>query len=127
MDFNYNPRLLRCIVGICFSLFIGLALSSCSSAKPQYYWAGYQKASYNYYKKQTDEDKHQLMLELTNIIRNTGKSAGNKVPPGIYAEYGFILIEAGNRDSGIKMLNQEVELYPESKIFVEQILNKIQK
>jgi hypothetical protein len=49
------------------------------------------------------------------------------VPPGVYADYGFILLQASKTDQGREMLEREVALYPESKQFIDRILKLIEE
>ena len=55
----------------------------------------------------------------------TQKATRGVVPPGIYADYGFLLIQNGKTTEGKAMLAKELELYPESKVFVGSILKRI--
>ena len=48
------------------------------------------------------------------------------MPPGIYADYGFVLLQSGKTEEGNAMLEKEISLYPESKIFIARII-KMQK
>lgn len=107
-----------------FFICLTLALSSCSTSL--YNWSKYQDASYSYYKNQTEESSeklikaYQTMIEKPTGIRKT-------VPPGIYAEYGYMLVNNGKVEEGISLLNKEIELYPESKTFVERIIRQFEK
>lgn len=103
-----------------------LLLTSCATTTSLYSWGNYEDASYNYYKKQTPEAAEALLKSYQNII-NKQKGSRKVVPPGIYAEYGFMLIQTGKRDEGIINLKKEIELYPESKVFIERIINQAEK
>ena len=103
-----------------------LLLTSCTTTTSLYSWGNYEDASYNYYKKQTPEAAEALLKSYQNII-NKQKGSRKVVPPGIYAEYGFMLIQTGKRDEGIINLKKEIELYPESKVFIERIINQAEK
>lgn len=48
-------------------------------------------------------------------------------PPGFYADYGFILIKQGEKEKGREMLKKEVELYPESKAYIDQFIKLIEQ
>jgi len=110
------------------SACLALMLSSCATQeKPLYEWANYEKASYNYYKKQTPEDTQELLLTYAKMIGQQGKSQRKVVPPGIYAEYGFLLIQTGKKEEGLSMLKNEIEAYPESKAFIERIIKMAEK
>ena len=99
---------------------------SCMSTSPLYYWGNYEEASYQHYKQGTDEAKAKLMATYEKMIsRQTGTR--NTIAPGICAEYGYMLIQSGKREEGINYLKKEVELYPESRVFIERIIKRYEQ
>jgi len=64
--------------------------------------------------------KERTNEEYKKII-NSQKGTRGMVPPGIYADYGFVLIQTNRVEEGKLMLQKEIELYPESKIFIKKI------
>jgi hypothetical protein len=104
-----------------------LFLASCGpTVKPLYTWGKYEDASYSYLKK-NDEKSTQQLIEAYQKIIDEQKGSRKTVPPGIYADYGFILIQTGKTKEGKALLEKEIALYPESKVFVERILKLIEK
>lgn len=101
-----------------------LFLASCAPQK-MYYWGKYDQATYQHNKKQTEKTKADLLLVYQDIINKKDKGSRNEVPPGIYADYGYLLIQEGQIEKGKEMLENELALYPESKKIVAYILNKI--
>ncbi len=78
---------------------------------------------------------HKALIENPGIIRQVP-------PPGVCADYGFMLLQPGAAAAlgtslglsaddaqklGEAMLKKEIELYPESKTFIEPIIEKITK
>lgn len=109
-----------------FVLLSLLAFSSCITTNTLYSWNNYEKASYKYLKNPNEETVKELLDCYQKIISNqTGTR--KVVPPGIYADYGFLLIQQNRKSEGKAMLLKEVELYPESKVFVDRILNLIEE
>lgn len=98
-------------------------MTSCVSTQ-LYQWSDYDSKAYNYYRKQTPQSLEKMSLCLERII-NYPQGERKTVPPGIYAEYGYLLIIRGNQHRGMKMLAKEVELYPESEVFVNRIIDSI--
>ncbi|MGE4568019.1 MAG: DUF4810 domain-containing protein [Bacteroidales bacterium] len=98
-----------------------LFFASCTTQKPLYTWAKYGDASYNYLKNGDEKATQELIATYTTIIEQQ-KGSRAVVPPGVYADYGFVLLQANRTEEGRAMLSQEIALYPESKIFVERIL-----
>ena len=109
------------ILLISFALF-----ASCSAPKPLYTWANYEKTSYSYLKN-SDEKSTQAILEDYQKILGAQKGTRGMAPPGICADYGFLLLQEGKTDEGKELLNREISLYPESTIFIERILKMIEE
>jgi hypothetical protein len=111
------------------TLFIAscmLFLVACAPQTTLYNWGKYQEASYSYVKTNTDEDLEKLLKEYQYIIDN--QKAGRKtIPPGIYADYGYLLVMQGKTQEGIALMKMEIALYPESAIFIEGIIKRLEK
>ncbi len=101
-------------------------LASCTSQKPLYTWGNYETTSYNYLKN-SDEKSTQELIENYQKIIETQKGTRGVIPPGVCADYGFLLLQEGKTDEGKKMLMKEIALYPESRIFIDRILKMIEK
>jgi hypothetical protein len=110
---------------IYFSLSLFL-LCSCTVAPKLYSWDKYQSTSYNYLKNNDDKSTQELLTSYQHIIEKQTGTRG-VVPPGIYADYGFLLLKANKAAEGKEMLQKEIALYPESKIFIDKILKKIEQ
>ncbi len=106
---------------IIFTSITALILSSCSAPTNLYTWSKYEKSSYNYLKNNDEKSNANLEEEYKNIIKKQ-KGIRGIVPPGVYADYGFFLLQANRVDEGKAMLTKEMELYPESKIFLGKII-----
>lgn len=103
-----------------------ILLTACSVQKPLYTWSTYANSSYNYLKNSDEKSTQELIKSYKTIIEKQKGSRG-VVPPGIYADYGFLLLQANKTVEGKAMLLQEIALYPESKVFIERILKMIEK
>ena len=100
-------------------LLIGaLGFTGCA-ASTKYHWGNYENALYNYYKKPSEINT--LSENLSKIITD-GEMQG-KVPPSIYAEYGYILYVTGKHEDAIIYFKKEKEAWPESQIFMDKMIN----
>jgi hypothetical protein len=139
-----------------FILALGIiALSSCGPSG-LYYWGEdfsdtyiYDKITYRNYKNQTPESVCSMVAGYEEIINNPG-GIRNVVPPGVYAEYGYLLLlpttaeyftnyatPAQKRlfsrsdygtlfmEKGKELLQKEVELYPESSVFIMPLIKNL--
>jgi len=101
-----------------------LLIVGCATKRPIYYWDGYCKSLYKC-KKAPDRDhleKHKVVL--TNIIAESDKRK-QRVPPGIYCEYGYILLQEGKTERALYYFDLEEKTYPESRVFVERLRVKL--
>jgi hypothetical protein len=103
-----------------------ILLTACTLQKPLYTWSNYTNTSYNYLKNSDEKSTQELIKTYKSIIEQQ-KGSRNVVPPGIYADYGFILLQTNKTTEGKAMLAQEIALYPESKVFIERILKMTEK
>ena len=58
-------------------------------------------------------------------IINESKKREIRVPPGVYAELGYIYLNENNISKSKQYIELEIKTYPESKYFMNQILLKI--
>lgn len=140
------------------ALFLAL-FASCSGPSNLYNWGRphnsdnytrYDELSYNSFDKQSPESMCELLCFYEYMIKNPG-GARNVIPPGICAEYGYLLLKPetagmflqyatakqkkvfGDMDDyssyfherGLELLEREMELYPESAIFLSPIIKQM--
>jgi hypothetical protein len=102
-----------------------IVISSCSTPK-LYNWKGYDTAVYSYIKKSDDESLEDLLKIYDKLIENTS-SISNTPPPGVLADYGYLLVKKGEVEKGKELLKKETILYPGSKKFIDRILKQLEK
>lgn len=105
---------------------VALAGASCTTQKPLYNWKGYDDAIYAYTKRSDEKSVEALMEIYTKLIENSGGSR-NVPPPGVCADYGYLLLQAGKTEEGKELLRRETVLYPESKQFIDRILKRFEE
>jgi hypothetical protein len=105
---------------------ISLMMASCTQQKALYNWGKTQETTYQYMKKGTEKDMENLLQAYQYVVDNQ-KGGRKTVPPGIYADYGFLLIKQGKVEEGLKLMKMEAALYPESAVFIERIIKRIEK
>lgn len=89
-------------------------------APTKYTWGNYDRSLYSYYKDNTKSAEH--MTELESIIQSADKTQG-KVAPGIYAEYGYFLMQQGKSNEAVIQFEKEKAKWPEST----QLMNNMIK
>lgn len=108
--------------------FFLVLLSLCGCASTSLYeWGKYDEWLYeNYENPKSDEE---LYVDLTAFItKYDNPKSPNKKPmaPGLYAEYGFLLMRRGENTAAIKYYNKEKALWPESALFMESMIQAAQ-
>ena len=105
---------------------MALSGTSCTTTQTLYSWYDYADVSYEYNKKPTEELKMKV-LEQYKKITDKQKGVRGVVPPGMYAEYGYLLYKTGKKQEGIDFLKKEISLYPESEKYISRIIKQLEK
>ena len=94
------------------------ALTGCV-APTKYNWGSYESSLYSYYK---DPAKiAELSSSLADTI-NTAEKSNKPVPPGVYAEYGYILHQQGKSSEAISFFEKEKSKWPESTALMDSMI-----
>lgn len=139
-------------------LLVIFCLTSCGLTSSLYYWGGtqngataYENLAYKNYDKQTPESICKLICMYEDIVTYPGGSR-NMPPPGICAEYGYMLLIPENAEifakyatsmqkrtfasteyatffpvKGKELMLKEIELYPESAKFIAPLIERLCK
>ena len=109
--------MIKCILLLCIacSLITGCATSS------MYEWGDYEKDLYLYYKDPENLDEY--MDALQEIVSDSEKA--DKVPPGMYAEFGYILYEQGRIADAKGYFQKEKDRWPESALFMDMAIGNL--
>ncbi|MGI9274763.1 MAG: DUF4810 domain-containing protein [Endozoicomonas sp.] len=100
-------------------LSISVLLTGCQTTQGLYSWGGYEDALYQYYK--DPAEKEALAERLLTLIEEEAA----KVPPGIYAEYGTLLMQQGKTDEAIVYFEKEKTVWPESRFLMDSMIDAL--
>ena len=103
-----------------------IAFTSCATQTSLYSWYDSEDATYQYTKRGSDELLTKAMAQYEMVI-NKQKGVRKVVPPGVNAEYGYLLYKAGKKEEGLALLREEIKTYPESERFISRIINQLEK
>jgi hypothetical protein len=87
-----------------------------------YYWGNYSSTLYKFNKNPSGETLTEHEEELHKILEYSSEK-GLRVPPGIYAELGYINAKRGDDDSAKGYYESEMQNYPESRAFLERLIS----
>jgi len=104
-------------------LLLFIFLFGCATQKPLYYWGDYSSSLYKYKKVPNEENLKTHKVVLVNIIEESNKM-NLKVPPGVYCEYGYLLLKDGKKEEAMYYFDLEEKNYPESRQFLERFKAK---
>jgi len=109
-----------------FSLFIlgVIFISSCATQEPLYYWGNYQDTYYKNMKK-ADETAYDNHIATMDNILLLAEEKGTKVPPGVYAEYGYIKLKEGNVEEAKRFFELEMATYPQSIQLMKLLIDNL--
>lgn len=96
-----------------------LALSACAQGPgTKYNWGGYSQALYDYHKDATERADY--MATLVKIVEKDGPTS--KVPPGIFAELGYLKLADGDQQGAIALFEREKAAWPESGTLMDRAI-----
>ncbi len=98
----------------------------CATQKPIYSWGDYSSSLYRLKKNPCDENlvKHEQVLLK---IMADSKEKGLRIPPGVYCEYGYILLKEGKSNEALSYFDLEQKTYPESTVFIQRLESQFNK
>ena len=85
----------------------------------RYDWHGYDDHLYSYYK---DPNQKEKFIEQLKEAIVEGEKTG-KIPPGMYAEYGYLCYEGQDYKDAITYFQKEYDLWPESQFFMAKMIS----
>jgi hypothetical protein len=108
---------------ILLSFLVVLLVAGCAT-KRAYHWGDYDSALYAYY--QNPQESEAYLQRLGDIIQKA-ETEKDKVPPGLYAEYGYALFTAGRLDEALVYYKKERDEWQESVVFMDKMIRNTQR
>lgn len=99
-------------------LSAALVLTACA-APSKYNWGNYEGSLYSYYKDTSKTAEH--AAELQRTITDS-EATGKLVAPGLYAEYGFLMLQEGKSKDAIAQFEKEKAKWPESTYLMDNMI-----
>lgn len=103
-------------------IFLFSAGQGCAP-KTRYAWGKYDYTLYSHYKNPQDQEAQLERLE--EIVREA--EAQDRVPPGLYAEYGYALYQKGSVREAVSYFEKEKAKWPESNVLMEKMIRNVRK
>jgi hypothetical protein len=96
-----------------------IGMTAACAPQTKYAWGDYESSLYQHYK--TPSDTAAYAQHLADTI-SKAETSGQKVPPGIYAEYGQVLLESGDSKQATVFFEKEKTAWPESSVFMTTMI-----
>jgi hypothetical protein len=96
-----------------------VVLPGCATTTSKYDWGKYDPSLYSYYK---DPTKVTELYESLDAVIKAADSKRALVPPGIYAEYGYLQLQQGKSQEAVQLFRKEETHWPESKVFMDRMI-----
>ena len=103
-------------------ILLSIFFSGCAP-QGMYYYGNYSRTLYNCEKNQTEEALIKHKAELVKIISES-EVKKIPVPPGIYAELGYINLKEHKSQEAINFFQAEAQLYPESEHLMNRLIQQ---
>lgn len=101
-----------------------LLLGLCGCATPSiYHWGKFENGLHDRYVSQDNAQADVYLLETIGAAEQQNL----RVPPGAYADYGFLLFKRGDRQGAIVYFEEEKLLFPESSAFMTKLIDRIKQ
>lgn len=103
-------------------LLLSTLVLGCASGK-RYAWGSYDSTLYAHYK--NPQDTQAYLEQLQEIVQSA--EAEDRVPPGLYAEYGYCLYENGKVGEAVVYFEKEKARWPESNVLMEKMIRNARR
>ena len=108
------------------TVFIFFIVACSQRPKSLYNYENYAQSYYEDKKNHTPESALELQKSIELSIANTDNSQSGRVPPGMYANLGYIYLKMGKPQEAIMSFTKEKEIYPESVRFMDRMIKKVE-
>jgi hypothetical protein len=106
---------------------VAFLMSGCvEQPKPLYSYGDYSESYYTNKKNMNEESTLKLQKSIEQAIEKAGESKSDRVPPGMYANLGYMYLKSGNPSGAIANFKKEKSIYPESGHFMDRMIKKVE-
>lgn len=103
-----------------YVILAGATLLAGCVPPPLYNWGSYESSLYGYYKNPAQQEEY--LAALAEVANSSDAYEATHVPPGLYAEYGFMMMKAGKTSEAQAFFRKEQEKWPESALFMQTLI-----
>lgn len=109
------------------SIVVVSLLTACASPTPSLYqWGSYEQQVYAIYNDPGKVPPEQQIGKLEEDYQKA-RATSKSVPPGFHAHLGYLYFGVGKLDQARQSFATEKSLFPESAVYMDRILAKLNK
>lgn len=98
-------------------------LGGCATQRGLYDWDGYPRAWSAYYVTEDAEaGRRAIEQAIADLLQRGGEA---RVPPGLYADWGFVLYLRGDTERAVAAFEREAQLFPESATLMQRLAERV--
>ncbi len=91
-----------------------------------YYWGAYENSIYTMYLEPEKDSFADQILRLEEQIEKTAATS-KAVPPGLHAHLGYLYAKEGDYAKSHAHFETEKTLFPESRVFIDGLIERMKK
>lgn len=108
---------------VLLGLIFVTGLAGCAATPSIYHWGKFEDGLHDRFVNETHDQADVYLLETIN----TAEQQNLRVPPGAYADYGFMLFKRGDREGAIAYFEKEKRTFPESGALMTKLIERIKQ
>ncbi len=116
--FAYSASAARCIV----ALLASAGIQGCAATL--YDWGRYENGLSAHY---IGSDDGETRTELERTVTQLQQGDPRRIPPGVLADYGFVLYQRGEYERAIEYFQREAKLFPESAALMNKLIARVRE
>lgn len=96
-------------------------MSACATQETLYSWNGYNAELLSYYKNPSE-----LNLFAERLLEDIeAAEIDGRIPPGLYAEYGYAMLELGDARTAVVFFGKERDMWPEAVFLMTAVISRL--
>ncbi|SEA50876.1 DUF4810 domain-containing protein [Nitrosospira multiformis] len=117
-----RPLAAKVFLKLCLSGLLASSLAGCAGPSI-YHWGKFEDGLHERYVGQNHAEADVYLFETISAAEQQNL----RVPPGAYADYGFVLFKRGDREGAISYFEKERRMFPESSAFMTKLIERVQQ
>jgi hypothetical protein len=105
-------------------LVASLLLAGCATPT-LYHWGSYEDSLY-LRERDTSEAAQAKAFTMVEETIKQAEARQARVPPGVYADYGYQLFRQGRRGEALEAFRKEAASFPEARPFMEAVIARVE-